>query len=355
MTAAARDRLAHLDGLRGGAVAVVVAHHLWLRVLDPAGTGRLPHGLPTLAAAARAAVAAFIVLSGYSLMLPVARSPDGRLPGGVGRYARRRAVPVLPPYYVALAGSLAPLVPELWRRSADVSADVSAGSVLAHLLLVQNLSAAWARQVNGPLWTIATECQIYVAFPLVLLPAWRRAGPVATIAAAVGAGLVLGRLAPQAAPWYLGLFAMGMAAAAAVQRPGWSWAAGGLAAVAAAVSVWRPQDVPAFDCACGAAVAAGLAGPPWRGLRAVPLVRLGVVSYTLYLIHQPLITMADEAVTRGTHWTGVARGWGVVAVAAAAVAVATAAFHRRVERPFMPGRPGTLSAEAALAAVEPGV
>ena len=48
------------------------------------------------------AVAVFIVLSGFCLMLPVTRDPNGRLPGGFAAYLGRRARRILPPYYAAL-------------------------------------------------------------------------------------------------------------------------------------------------------------------------------------------------------------------------------------------------------------
>lgn len=67
------------------------------------------------------AVATFIVLSGFSLMLPIARSSEETLKGGMLGYLKRRSLRILPPYYVALGLSLLliALVPGLhktgWR------------------------------------------------------------------------------------------------------------------------------------------------------------------------------------------------------------------------------------------------
>jgi len=73
-----RVRLAFLDGLRGLSALYVTLFHLGA----PAG---LPLGISLAwewTHFGRSAVGVFIVLSGYSLMLPVARSADGRLRGG---------------------------------------------------------------------------------------------------------------------------------------------------------------------------------------------------------------------------------------------------------------------------------
>ena len=88
--------------------------------------------------------------------------------------------------------------------------------LLSHLLLVHNLSPAWDLKINQALWSVATEWQIYFFFPLVLLPMQRRYGPLAP----VWSGFALGSAAPLLLnrfwtphPWFLGLFALGMWAA----------------------------------------------------------------------------------------------------------------------------------------------
>ena len=95
----------------------------------------------------------------------------------------------------------------------------SRADVIAHLLLVHNLRADWARSIDPPMWSVATEWQIYFVFPLVLLPVWRRAGAAAAVAVgfAVGVAPVMfsgGRWFAWASPWYVGLFGLGMAGAA---------------------------------------------------------------------------------------------------------------------------------------------
>jgi peptidoglycan/LPS O-acetylase OafA/YrhL len=108
---AGRLRLGFLDGLRGLAALYVMFAHVYY--LQSAEVGRLHWHLPRAvwlatgwAAAGRSAVAIFIVLSGFCLMIPVARSADGTISGGVWEYLKRRARRILPPYYAAMAFSL---------------------------------------------------------------------------------------------------------------------------------------------------------------------------------------------------------------------------------------------------------
>src|SRR5437016_5916610 len=114
-----RIRLDFLDGLRGLAALYVVLSHVYSEITWNGGAAHLSHTLLHLLkplSYGRYAVDVFIVLSGYCLMLPVARSADGKLRGGAGEYLKRRARRILPPYYAALALTLAlaALVP--WLR-----------------------------------------------------------------------------------------------------------------------------------------------------------------------------------------------------------------------------------------------
>ena len=88
-------------------------------------------------------VSVFIILSGYCLMLPVARSPDGLIPGGSQAFLWRRARRILPPYYAALMlALLLALMPGMNRPSGtrwDQALPAwEPGAILSHLLLIQN-------------------------------------------------------------------------------------------------------------------------------------------------------------------------------------------------------------------------
>jgi peptidoglycan/LPS O-acetylase OafA/YrhL len=373
MTAVPPERFDHLDGLRGAAAFYVVLFHAGVCF----SVGVLPpwaRPLNRLLAFGHEAVAIFIVLSGYCLMLPAARA-GGQLAGGTARYLVRRARRILPPYYAALAGTLLliALIPTL-RPAAptgtiwdDSHPAFAAGPLLSHLFLVHNLSPDWVVRINGPLWSVATEWQIYFFFPLVLLPLWRRAG----VAVAVLVAFALGRLPLWLAPalanaavtWYLGLFALGLAAAAISRadrplerrlRTAVPWpaltailflacAAGGLLFA----KRWF-RSKPETDALVGLATAALLVycaqgtSPVRRWLEARPLVALGHFSYSLYLVHLPVVALCFFAV-RALSLPPLAHVLALLLVSVPSSLLIAYAFHRLVERRFMqPARAGSI-------------
>lgn len=319
-------RLEYLDGLRALASLYVVLFH--------AGLGFSPTALPGWArmlqrvlAYGHDAVAVFIVLSGYCLMLPVARA-GGIMPRALGDYFARRAWRILPPYYAALLGTLLLLaaIPILQTPSHTIWDDsvpaFAVGPIASHLLLVHNLFPAWVHTINGPLWSVATEWQIYFLFPLLLLPVWRKAGALAAllVSAALGWSLLwIARGTAQAAcSWYAALFTLGMCAAgigfapreterALRERVPWrsvSLVALALVAIASTCFVrsWF-RWLSLSDALVGVATATLLLsltgqalGPSTRPLalrvlEAPPLVALGRFSYSLYLTHLPVIAL----------------------------------------------------------------
>lgn len=219
-----RIRLDFLDGIRGLASLDIALCHAGIQV-DGHNVCRL---LPTLTALtfAHTAVAIFIVLSGYCLMLPVVRSaeisgaPDSLQ--GILPYLGRRARRILPAYYAALALCLIvmALVPggpkSVGNWWSTMWPAFSPGVLISHLLLVHNFNAPWIYKIDAPMWSVATEWQIYFLFPLLLLPLHRRLGAVAAIVGAIVVSLSVVYLFPGhelGCPWFLALFAMGMLAA----------------------------------------------------------------------------------------------------------------------------------------------
>jgi peptidoglycan/LPS O-acetylase OafA/YrhL len=339
----ARPWLAGLDGIRGLAALYVVVHHVFLRAFPgypvdhaPFWAGWFIYG--------RFAVVVFIVLSGFSLALSPARRGwrlDGR-----SRFARRRIVRILPPYYAALAFSLAVawlIVPQPGQGAPD------AKSVVVNGLLVQNLVGA--PTPDQSFWTIAVEAQLYVVFPL-LLAMVRRWGAIAMVATVTLVVATVGILAPhaarldvfvtQSAPDLAALFAVGVLAAgivaASAARRSWPWPRLALAAVAPVValigwrgSVWTLDHLFWVDLALGPAVACLLAGlatgrpaPLLRLLDARPIRGLGASSYSLYLTHGPIVVVVYEKIVAGR----VPQGVPAFVVSLALVLPLTIAFAR---------------------------
>ncbi|QGF23410.1 acyltransferase family protein [Raineyella fluvialis] len=309
----------YLDGLRGIAALIVVAYHaflftgyqgeaaqamsIWYHVIGYGYTG----------------VAVFIVLSGYVLMLPIARTDDLRLRGGIWGFLKRRGRRILPPYYAALAFSLAlirvvPVMQSTRGTAWDSKLPITWDSIVAHIFLVHDSSPAWILKINGPMWSVAIEWQIYFAMALVLLPLWRRVPPgwlVGTLLLVTLTPAIYG-VGASAHPWFLGLFAAGMWAAQ-LTLTGTSTRRYGLAALAllaltpvaasAASTLGIARDGMAETLA-GLSVATGLI---WIGRREIsgrptyaakflqsrPLVFLGLISYSLYLFHSPLLALLN--------------------------------------------------------------
>ena len=368
-----RTYFPHVEGLRGIAALYVFLYHIWQSGISHAGATLgvlLPITLPWLQFG-HYAVSVFIVISGYCLGLPVAMRP-GR-PFSVAAFARRRARRLGPAYVLALVLSLIPFYAILALRGQHVAPWHVTVALVSHLALVHNLVPALAEYLNGPMWSIALECQIYVVFALLLIPVWRRFGPWAQLAVA----LVIG-LAPQllvrgaldyTAPWLLGLFGMGFVAAhvtaTAEQVPrALRWVALG-AALAAVVAVLPLGDAAAdgalwpADLVVGAAVALLFvsAGGAYRPLTARflslrPVVTLGTFSYSLYLIHGPLVLLVAAALAV-SHAGAAASALAYGALIPVVIALAYA-FYRVAERPFLsPEFRAAIEQHPTATAVEP--
>jgi peptidoglycan/LPS O-acetylase OafA/YrhL len=209
--------LVYLDGLRGLLALYVLTHHLFESI--PKGDPAI-HRLASLFQYGHEAVGFFIVLSGYSLMLPVSLSPNAAIRGGFGGYLFRRARRILPPYFGALVLSIAikaivSRVETSGRRTFNPE-ELSWTGITSHALLIHTWVRDQAFSINKALWSVATEWHIYFLFPTILLPVWRRVGSAALILAAFTIGtapLVLlpsGNYLLAACPWYVGLFALSM-------------------------------------------------------------------------------------------------------------------------------------------------
>ena len=117
-----RSHLLHLDGIRGLTAFYVVLHHTCRNYWNPAHKNEFPFWLRRLVdftSFGQAAVAIFIVLSGYCLMMPLLQSNTTVLRGGLVEYFKRRATRILPVYFAALGVTLLliALIPAMNRMS----------------------------------------------------------------------------------------------------------------------------------------------------------------------------------------------------------------------------------------------
>ncbi len=300
-------RAVGLDGIRGLAALYVVVHHCWLVSFHgyPANTG--PAWLGWLVYG-HLAVVVFIVLSGFSLAIAPARR--GWRLGGTVRFAQRRAWRILPPYWAALIFSLI----IAWTVTPQLHSGPPTGrSVIVYGLLLQDVTTAPIP--NGAFWSIAVEAELYLIFPLLVLMR-RRLSTAAVLAVVTVPVVAMGLLRPGmatadkltgVAPQFAPLFAVGVLAAGVVaardriRRMPWPWLAAFAAAPVVVLiilngSVWTVRHYFWIDLAVSPAIALLLAGvaihrpaPLARLLTTRPLRRLGSYSYSLYLLHVPIV------------------------------------------------------------------
>jgi peptidoglycan/LPS O-acetylase OafA/YrhL len=338
--APARLRLHFLDGLRALASLYVLLFH-------EASTKVVGHGEPSWAMKffiphlnrGRFGVVFFIVLSGFSLMLPIARTGSFDLVSGFPNYLYRRARRIFPPYYAALAFSIGLIVAynTVGARHGGgppIEDALKPGSIVSHLLLVHNLTFDWVYRINGPMWSVATEWQIYFVFPAALLPLWRHAGGPLTVAIAWFVGSLPFLLLPGdsnffwACPWFLGSFALGMAGAMIAVSPqyrestmrnrvpwgGLSLLFFGLLVAICATGCADSLAYPIIDlevsilafcwinaCIQHTAIAGGRGSGGSFMLRILgsrALVYLGGFSYSLYLVQHPILRFTEKALGR---------------------------------------------------------
>jgi peptidoglycan/LPS O-acetylase OafA/YrhL len=303
------------------------------------------------------AVAVFIVVSGFPLALSPQRHGD-RLPDGIVTYLRRRAFRIVPPYWVALFISI--LVIVLFTGAYTHQA-VDLKSALVYGTLTQDVVEA--PSPNGAFWPIAIEWQICFLFPIILL-LWRFRPAVAVglVTVLVVAVQLLGtHFAPLApllnlTPQFLALFTFGVLAAHVLVVKGWlgrlPWTAIGLALIAAAAlgyAQWTPQRGNAsffwVGMVAGVAVAALFAGcaqrPSGRTARALGSRGprwLGASSYSLYLIHLPVLGLVYYGVV--VHLTSVndSRFLLLLVLGPIAAVASSRLFWRVFERPFVEHR-----------------
>jgi peptidoglycan/LPS O-acetylase OafA/YrhL len=363
------SRIVGLDGIRGLAALYVVLYHIFLRAWSGyPGATHAPFWATSLSYG-RAAVAIFIVLSGFSLGLGPARS--GWRFTSVATYAHRRAWRILPPYWAALGFSLM----MTWYVVAQPHLPLPNGkSVAVYGLLVQDVFTVGSP--NRAFWSIAIEAQLYILLPLLLLLV-RRVSALAMVGLVAAIVVTIGALGPHIAlmdtalvkftPDLAVLFAVGLLAAGIVTasertraRP---WAGYALAAAVPAIvlmavrgSVWSYFNLFWLDLAWAPAIGCFLAAVATSRPRFV--VRflnsrmprsLGSCSYSLYLTHLPIVVAVSYGLVLGHVTPGTPMFFVLVAVLLPVTVCFARLFAAVFEIPFQRHR-GWIPLRQAMAA-----
>ncbi|WP_228121076.1 acyltransferase family protein [Streptomyces fagopyri] len=345
-----------LDGIRGLAALYVVLFHCWLltfpgfpRDSGPSWLGWLMYG--------RLAVVLFLALSGFSLAISAARK--GWRLGSLSGFLRRRAWRILPPYWAALVFSLVvarAVVP------ASHFGPPTGGSILVYGLVAQDMYTA--PTPNGAFWSIGVEAELYLVFPLLLLIR-RRLGAVVLLGGVtllvVARGLTANGalpvegpngLTPNLAPVFVaGLVGAGVVVASErVRSLPWHWLAAlaalpVLALVVAKGSVWTVAHyfwvdlavVPAMTLLL-VAVSTGKPRALTKLLSTRPVRSLGNFSYSLYLIHLPIVMVVVRKVAPHYVSPGLPTFWFTLALGLPASVLGAWLFSEVFEMPFKRNR-----------------
>jgi len=161
------DYVDTLDGFRALATFLVLIFHYWQQswvgmVVD---FGLFKYDFTSIVAAGNFGVELLFVLSGFCLYYPLAMHPERRL--RVGNYVYKRAVRILPTYFLSVlicsAYQIGRLNPDLLREQ-----------FIGNMTLTQMSTPGLAyNHLNPVLWSIAIEVQFYILFPIIL-PLFRK-------------------------------------------------------------------------------------------------------------------------------------------------------------------------------------
>ena len=366
-TDAATGRIRPLDGLRGLAALIVVLHHAAL--LTPAyATVVLDGASPTVGSASwwlftgplkplvagGEAVLIFFLLSGLVLVRPILHvrrfDPAAYYP----RRLVRLGLPVIAS--VLLAAGCAALADESPGRASSAWAATSSVPHPGIVEIAANLNPFAAGfplyPLNNPLWSLRWELVFSLALPLVaglvvlaVERRWLRAVVVVGCLALVAAGTAVDSEAMRYLPVFVigGMLAAGTGRAGALARavdrcrhPRIAWSAAVLTALALATSRWTiaapigsgplivvTSGVEVVGCAALLLIAIESDGAR-RLLASRPAVALGRISFSLYLVHVPILIAADQLLPSVPL---------AIIVGGAASLAAAVAFHRVVEDP----------------------
>jgi peptidoglycan/LPS O-acetylase OafA/YrhL len=296
----------------------------------------------------------FFVISGYLITAILWRDlQDGRF--SLLTFYRRRIVRILPALVVMMVVAMGIgcwlFLPNQIR---DLGWSASATSLFASNIYFYATSDYFAQASDAKpfihTWSLAVEEQFYIFYPLLLFACRRlpRAQVARIIAALAGlsmfAGVALAFTLPSAGFFLLpariwelslgALVALGAVPVVADARKRALLCVGALSVLAASCVVIRgdwPFPVPfAIPVALAAAIllAYGESGPTARLLGLAPLRGIGLISYSVYLWHRPILSFYQN-------WTGTHLSLAESGLLISASLVAGALSYTFVEQPAL--------------------
>ena len=338
--------LPHVDGLRAIAIALVVVYHAWPE--------RLPGGF--------VGVDVFFVISGFLITRLILQEIESGQFSLFDFYVRRirRLMPAAVVVCIVVSAAAAVIMPPHDLRQFGRS--LTAVSLLVSNFHFANNTGYFAPSIDTmPLvhtWSLAVEEQFYLIWPLALLclASMARLNWALAVCALVTAASLVASLLPaaEAGSWFFMPWArfwelgVGAGLALLVRRELPSCSArkvtGALAAACVLIGLAMiafsaispignpivPGPVLLLSVFGTALVIAGgifFAGVPTLLLCCRPLVFVGLISYSLYLWHWPLISLARYQTQRSLYD-------GELAIIVCLSLIVAAASWRWVEQPF---------------------
>ena len=349
----AERRLESVDALRGLAALAVVATHIPHFNLEP---GHWNGVLFFPAHYGIKGVVLFLVISGFCIHLGTARraARGEGLSCNWTAFWRRRFFRLYPPYLAAIGVSVLVMVCFWWRAMTfteftDYLINKFPADLLTHVLMIHNLFLDYFLGLgNGAFWTLGLEEQLYALYAIYLLLRSRLSASrtlaitgVITVLWFLGAGVIPWILNVPLVPvwfnWPFGLWTVWVLGAVAAEAyagvitlPRWCYSravaliCGGLGVllyspllrffhVVEFLLAWRgPESIilkvlsyfwavnrlgdyafaVAFFVLLNRWIAAETRGLPAGKLKRW-LARVGVMSYSLYLVHLPVLSVAE--------------------------------------------------------------
>ena len=322
-TTSGAPKLIGVDGVRALAMLMVFCYHIWEFSGSPLwNVGSLSPG--NVVGRFSLGVDLFIVLSGFCLYWPVANTCK---PFDVLQYFQRRFWRIAPAYYMSILVML--LMPnalvifmKLLHKPATWQEVPGLVQIFTHLTFTHALHPDTWGGIQGSYWSLGLEAQLYVAFPLVLIAVKKLGVPVTALCMWL-ITVAWSYLWPNVFPnggfaaslsifgrW--GHFAAGMLVAhicrGGNRKNHWVLGLFGLTLVVLGqLSIIREISlIPATDlCSLSGFALILMSAVQPVGVTTIfsskPLVYLGTISYSIFLLHQNIMWYFGELLKKILH------------------------------------------------------
>lgn len=358
--AAGPARLPFLTVFKGLAAQLIVLHHLaFYGPMSDHVRPSVPLLMAWLDEQARLAVQVFLVIGGF--LAARSFSGDGAAPlasNPAARAARRYLALGLPFMAAILLTVAASALARSWMDHDSISAAPTLAQVLAHALLLHDVLGYEALSAGA--WYVTIDFQLYTLFALLVWacghasrawPAARRWLLPASVSLLLCSSVFWFNRDARFDAWalyFFGSYGLGALACWVGAAPGRRQRLLALAltvpAAAALALDFRSRIALALLTACFIAWAAQHPVVRERAAPA-PLLWLGRISYSVFLVHFAVCLAINAAFTRFAPATAAWQGSGMLAAWAASI-LAGAVFYRLVETPL-----ASLAASRRAAAV----